>query len=137
MQQPTYLQEQTCEIPADCFNRISRMRQQSGGYLDFGMPGMADNVMILRGHHWQLWNRRLNVLLLSWDGFRNGERRSLVEPVRCTMRVHHSYSRTIVHHIYESIRAFCNGASNTAEEVPSQVIAFPGHRKPALAQAGN
>lgn len=104
MQTLTCLSEQPCEIPADCFNRISRLRQRSGGYLNVGLPGLCDNVLILRGHHWQLWNRRLDALLLSWEGFRNGERGGLSEPVRCTLKIHHSYSRTVIHHIYESMR---------------------------------
>ncbi|MET0104466.1 MAG: hypothetical protein ABW072_04865 [Sedimenticola sp.] len=125
MQPSTYLQVQECEIPADCFNRLNRIRQQSGGYLDFGMPGLGDNLMILRGHHWQVWNRRLNTLLMSWDDFRNGERKSLADPVKCTMRVHHSYGRTIIHHINDSIRGFCDGFASRDETAMGMVVQFP------------
>ena len=52
-------QGETGEIPADIYNTLNRIRLQSGGYFDFGLPGIRENRMILRGHDWQLWNSTL------------------------------------------------------------------------------
>ncbi|MCB1802750.1 MAG: hypothetical protein KDI82_13755 [Gammaproteobacteria bacterium] len=117
---------QSSELPADVFNTLNRIRLQSGGYFDFGLPGMGENRMILRGHEWQLWNKNLNKLLISWHGFRNGERQGLKEPVKCMMQVHHSYSRTIIFRLVDSLQAFCDSMRPVAQDTPAQVLAFPG-----------
>ena len=55
----------------------------------------------------QCWNRPLNTLLLTWHDFRIGERHDLAAPIGCTLSVHHSYSRTIIHRVYDSVEAYC------------------------------
>lgn len=134
MQPSTSLNASPCEIPAECYNHLSRLRRDSGGYLDFGLPGLEGNFLILRGHHWQLWNRRLNKLLLSWQDFRNGERQRLADPVQCTLTVHHSYSRTVIHRVYASIWTFCTrptlSPSLPANPPLARVLALPGGKSP-------
>jgi hypothetical protein len=134
MQTTPSLSEEHCEIPADCYNRLCRLRVQSGGCLVFGLPGLAGNYMVLRGHHWQLCNRQLDTLLLSWEDFRNGCRRDLNEPVSCTLRVHHSYSRTVLYRVFDSVRAFCERAP-LANDLSSagRILTF---RRPAPTPSG-
>ncbi len=132
MGQAYHPQGQTDEIPADIFNSLNRMRLQSGGFFDFGLPGMGENRMILRGHHWQLWNTKIDKLLISWSEFRNGERQGLHEPVKCVMTVHHSYSRTVIFHLFDSMQAFCDSIHPVAHDASAQVLAFPGRSTMAL-----
>ncbi len=93
-----------CRIPAECYN-LARLvgRASPTGSVALVLPGLSDNVLTLDGRHWSCWNRRLEATLLSWDAFRQGARRSLLDPVDCTLTVHHSYSRTIIHRVYDSL----------------------------------
>jgi hypothetical protein len=101
------LRQEPCLIPADCFNRMRIMQKRQGGSLVFALPGLSDNLMQVNGVHWQCWNRPLNTLLLTWHDFRIGERHDLAAPIGCTLSVHHSYSRTIIHRVYDSVEAYC------------------------------
>lgn len=66
---------------------------------------MSDNVMFLSGSNWRCWNRKLGEHLISWSGFRNGERTALHEPVSCILTLHHSYGRTIIYRVFQSLVA--------------------------------
>lgn len=112
---PTLRQESCC-VPATCFNRLRLLQQRQAGPLDFALPGLSDNVMLVNGIQWQCWNRPLNTLLLTWHDFRIGQRSNLTAPVECTLSVHHSYSRTIIHRVYTSVENYCSDASSPAQD---------------------
>ena len=94
-------------IPAKCFNLASLARSRSGGRLQIGLPGLSDNVIFLSASNWRCWNRKLNQDLISWRDFRNGHRTALHDPVACTLILHHSYSRTVIHRVYDSLITAC------------------------------
>lgn len=91
------------EIPGDCYNLARTAIRRSGGCLTLGLMGLSDNLILLTPTHWRCWNRQLDKDLLSWSEFRNTERKGLLDPVGCTVTVHHSYSRTIIHRLYHSL----------------------------------
>ncbi len=127
MLQPAYPDARHCEIPAECFNMITLARRREGGRLQLRLPDLTDNVMVITADDWRCWNRRLGLLLLSWEGFQNGQRQGLREPVRCTLTLHHSYSRTIIHRIYESLRLHvANHADRRAGNRGANVSTLPG-----------
>jgi len=99
---PHYPSSLPWEVPAECFNRARLLRRRSSGYLELPLPGLSDNLVILGEQHWRCWNRRLNVLMLTWDGFRK-DRNGLCEPVPCVLTGHHPYCRTIVHRVHASL----------------------------------
>jgi hypothetical protein len=91
------------QIPGDCYNLARTAIRRSGGCLTVGLMGLSDNLILLTPSHWRCWNRQLDEDLLSWSGFRNNDRQGLLDPVVCTLTVHHSYSRTIIHRLYDSL----------------------------------
>lgn len=103
MAQTLYPSQRTCRIPAKCYNLAHLARKRAKGYLRVFLPGMTDYMVVLTGTGWQCWNRKLNQQLISWSGFKNGERSSLDEPVACTQILHHAYCRTIVFQVYDYI----------------------------------
>lgn len=104
MQFIEYPATRSCHIPADCYNLARLARKRIAGRLELNLPGMLDNTVLLGEHHWKCWNRKLDALLMSWEGFENGNRKGLVDPVECKLTVHHSYSRTIMWHLYDSLK---------------------------------
>ena len=125
MPQLAYPDARRCEIPAECFNMISLARRRAGGRLQLRLPDLTDNVMVITGSDWHCWNQKLG-LLLSWEGFRNGDRQRLDEPVSCTLMVHHSYSRTVIHRIYESLKLhLANRYEHRADEPAGRVLTLP------------
>lgn len=119
---------QASEIPADCFNRVSRMCRDSGGYLELRLPGLQDAVLITRRNQWHLWNQRLGQVILTWEDFRNGKRQALNEAVECTMQIHPEHLHTVLHRVFESIRVFCRGSAIRAGRLDAQVFDFPVER---------
>lgn len=103
MSTQTYPCSHTSQIPAECYNRLRLAHSREGGYFQLAVAGLSDNVMLVSGSCWRCWNRRLGVLLISWRDFRSGERTALDQPVSCTMTIHHSYSRTVIHRIYDHL----------------------------------
>jgi hypothetical protein len=101
------LRQEPCQVPAECFNRLRIRQKRHGGLLEFALPGLSDNLMRVNGVHWQCWNRPLNTLLLTWHDFQVAQRLALDAPVACTLSVHHSYSRTIIHRVYDSMEEYC------------------------------
>jgi hypothetical protein len=99
----SYPSQRTCWIPARCFNLAYLARIRTGGYLQLGLPGMSDNLIFLSAPNWRCWNRKLDAELISWSGFQNAKRDGLHEPVACTLTLHHPYSRTIIHRLYDSL----------------------------------
>lgn len=95
---------QQCLVPGDCYNMASLARLRAGGYLQVGLTGLSDNVIFLTASRWRCWNRALNQDLLSWGDFRRSTREGLDDPIECTLTVHHPYSRTIIHRVYDSLR---------------------------------
>ena len=107
MGETSYPTSQACWIPARCFNLVSLARSRSGGCLQIGLPGMSDNVIFLSGSHWSCWNRKLNQQLISWRDFKNGQRIALHDAVECTLVLHHSYSRTVIHRVFDGLITAC------------------------------
>ena len=103
MGEMSYPSEHNCRISAKCFNLVHLARVGAEGYLQMGLPGMSDNMILLSASHWRCWNRQLDTQLISWRGFKRGKRNGLHEPVECTLTLHHAYSRTVIHRIYESL----------------------------------
>lgn len=89
-----------CEVPAQCYNLVQHARRRAGGQLTVGL---TDNLMFLSASRWVCWNRRLQTELLTWSDFNAHRRDALHEPVTCQLTVNHSYSRTIIHHVYDSL----------------------------------
>ena len=98
-----YPAQRTCWIPARCFNLAYLARTRANGHLQIGLPGLSDNLIMLSASNWRCWNRRLDQQLISWSNFKNGRRDGVHEPVECTLTLHHSYSRTIIHRLYDSL----------------------------------
>ena len=92
------------QIPGDCYNLARLAIRRADGCVTLGLAGMSDNLILLAPTHWRCWNRQLDEDLLSWSGFRNADRLSLLDPVDCIQTVHHSYARTIIHHVYHCLR---------------------------------
>lgn len=122
-----------CHVPADCFNLVRLVRKRIGGYVEINLPGMSDNTVVVGEDRWKCRNRKLGEVLLTWEDFRNGERSGLLEPVECTLTLHHSYSRTIIWHLYDSLKTAMQRelAANEAESGRLTVLAWPmGTRVP-------
>jgi len=92
-----------CRVPAPCYNLSQLVRRMARGSVEVRLAGLAENRVLVAEQRWSCWNHRLGTLLLSWEHFRPGLRNGLHEPVDCTLTVHHSYSRTIIHRVYESL----------------------------------
>lgn len=116
-----------CQIPADCFNLVRLARKRVGGYLEINLPGLSDNTMVVGDARWRCRNRKLGAVLLTWEDFRNGNRSGLLDPVECSLTMHHSYSRTIIWHLYESLKTAMQRELDGIEPRPSapMVIAWP------------
>lgn len=112
----TYPYSHQDRIPAECYNRLTVARLRAGGYFQLAVAGLSDNIMVISGAQWRCWNRRLGVLLLSWQNFRSRERTALDQPVDCTMTIHHSYSRTIIHRLYDGLMDGMNNVENFSPE---------------------
>ncbi len=106
MRNANYPSSRSCQIPADCYNLTRLARHRADDYRLFPLPGLGDNVMYLGERNWCLWNRKLNTLLMSWGNFRNAERTGLSQPVECTLTIHHSYSRTLIHRINYCVQTY-------------------------------
>lgn len=119
---PTLVQE-SCLIPAVCFNRVRLLHRQRPGTLEFELPGLANNRMQISSREWTCWNDRLGAPLLSWHDFQISDRRSLAEPVPCTLSIHHSYSRTVIFHIYDSLEHYCTPPRAPGKS--GQILSFP------------
>lgn len=119
---PTLIRK-SCLIPAVCFNRVRLLQRQRPDVLDFELPGLANNRMQISSREWICWNDRLRAPLLSWHDFEISDRCSLAEPVPCTLSIHHSYSRTVIFHIYESLERHCTPARAPGEF--GQIFPFP------------
>jgi hypothetical protein len=107
MPPPLILKSTPFLVPADCFNRLRLLQLHTEGPLEFGLPGLPGHRMVLRRHHWQCWSRPLCTLLMTWHDFRIHQREDLGAPVACTLSLHHPYSRTVIHHIHDSLRQHC------------------------------
>jgi hypothetical protein len=119
----------TAEIPAECFNLFRLAQRRCGGTIEFCLPGLPGNYLRATDREWRCWNRRLRADLLSWEGFQLTARNGLDEPVTCELRVHHPYSRTIVHRVHDAATEYLRklAAQHTPAQV-GQVIAWPGNR---------
>jgi hypothetical protein len=98
-----YPSSQNSQVPAECYNRLRLAYSREGGYFQIPVVGLSDNIMMISGSQWRCWNRKLGVLLISWQDFRTSARTALDQPVPCTMTIHHSYSRTVIHRIYDGL----------------------------------
>ncbi len=103
MSTTTYPSSHSSQVPAECYNRLRLAHAREGGCIQLGIVGLSDNIMIINGSRWQCRNRRLGVLLMSWQHFQPGERTSLDQPVACILTLHHAYSRTVIHRLYDGL----------------------------------
>jgi len=119
------------QIPGDCYNLARTAIRRSDGCLTLGLMGLADNLILLTPSHWRCWNRRLDEDLLSWSAFRNTERQGLLDPVACTLTVHHSYSRTIIHRVYHSLtETLVRELTQHQPQQQGEIIQLPSHLSP-------
>jgi len=132
MSAQTYPSSQRSLIPAECYNRLRLAHSREGGYFQLAVAGLSDNVMMISGSHWRCWNRRLGVLLISWQDFRTGERTALDQPVSCTMTIHHSYSRTVIHRIYDGLVDTVKRTESSISDTPTaRIVPITQHRQRA------
>ncbi|VAW83291.1 hypothetical protein MNBD_GAMMA13-88 [hydrothermal vent metagenome] len=129
MSENTYPSSCISQVPAECYNRLRLAHSREGGCLQLGVAGLSDNVVIINGSGWKCWNRRLGVLLMTWQNFHPGGRTSLDQPVPCTLIVHHSYSRTVIHRLYDGL---VDGVKRTerlvATRLWAEVVPITNHK---------
>jgi len=115
-----------CLVPGDCYNMARLARLRAGGYLEIGM---ADNVVFLSASNWRCRSRKLGEDLLGWTDFRSSNRLGLRDPVECTLTVHHPFSRTIIHQIYDSLMARLRQEQPRVDEPDTRaLLILPFHR---------